>query len=290
MILVTGATGHLGKATISHLLKNTNAGRIAALARDEQKAAFLKEKGVEVRLGDFDDTASLDKAVQGVSKVLLISGADPNRLQQHKNLVDSAVKAGVKHIAYTGVSLHDVNSSALAGLMKSHFQTEDYIRENGLTYTFLRNSLYADIIPMYVGKNVFETGVVLPAGTGKVPFALRAEMGEAAANILLQEGHENKTYHITGRELYSFDDVTRELSALSGKSLTYTDPDPAAYEEMLTNSGVSGFLVSLISGFAADIRNKQYEIVSDDLQKLLGRKPAALDEALRVIYHPVLNS
>lgn len=285
MILVTGATGHLGTIVVEYLLKQTNADNIITLARSEEKAKALKDKGVKVRIGDFDDAASLDRAMQGIEKVLLISTADPNRLQQHKNVVDAAKKAGVRHIAYTGVSMKDFSKSAIIGLMESHFQTEDYIRNSGLTFTFLRNTLYTDVIPLYVGQQVFETGIYYPAGTGTVPFALRKEMGEATANVLLQEGHENKTYHITGNELYSFADIASELSALSGKTVTYTDANTTEYADQLKQHGVADFLVFLLGGFGTDIKNKQFEIVSNDLESLLGRKPASLKEGLKAIYN-----
>lgn len=285
MILVTGATGHLGSATVEHLLKNTTANNIVAFARDENKAKHLKEKGIEVRIGTFDDTASLDKAMQGIDKVLLISGIDQNRLQQHKNVVDAAKKAGVKHIAYTGVSFKDANTSAIKPFMEAHFQTEDYIKESGLPYTFLRNTLYTDGIPFFAGEKVLETGIYLPSANGKVPYALRNEMGEASANVLLQNGHENKTYEITGNDLYSYEDVAKTLSELSGKTVSYTDADATTFPEQLKQFGVPEIGVIIVSGFSADIKNKQYEIVSNDLEKLLGRKPTNLKDGLKQIFN-----
>ncbi len=284
MILVTGATGHLGSATIAHLLKNTTADKIAALARDEIKARDLNEKVVEVRIGTYDDIASLDRAFQGVGKVLLISGTDPNRLQQHKNVVDAAKKAGVKHIVYTGFSLKDIHTSALTGLLEANFQTEDYIKASGLRYTFLRNTLYTDGIPMFAGEKVFETGIALPAGNGKVPYALRREMGEAAANVLLQTGHDNNTYEITGNELYSYADVAKTLSGLSGKDIAYNDVDAETFPDQLKQAGIPEFVSYLITGYATDTKNNQFEAVSKDLERLLGRKPATLKEGLKEVY------
>ena len=164
------------------------------MVRDENKAADLKAKGVDVRVGNFRDAASLANAFNGIDKVLLISSSDlEDRLGQHKNVIDAAKNAGVKHIVYTGVSMVDVNNSALKDFMIDHYQTEDYIKASGMNYTFLQHNLYADVIPMFIGEKVLETGIFFPAGTGKVPFALRSEMGEAAANVLTGEGHENKT-------------------------------------------------------------------------------------------------
>lgn len=284
MILVTGATGQLGAATVEHLLKHTKANTIVALARDENKAAALKEKGVEVRIGDFDDTDSLNKAMKGIDKVLLISTVDPNRFQQHKNVVDAAKSAGVKHIVYTGISMQDVDTSAIHALMASHFQTEDYIRESGLPFTLLRNTLYLDGIPFFTGERVFEVGISLPAGEGKVPYALRREMGEAAANVLLRGGHENKVYDITGSELYSYGDVARELTALSGKTVAYSNVDGAGFSEQLTAAGVPDFVTFLVAGFSEDTKSRQFERVSNDLETLIGRKPTSLKEGLKEIY------
>ncbi len=283
-ILITGATGHLGKGTIEFLLqKGVNANQIVALARDENKAKPLAEKGVEVRIGSFDDLASLEKATQGIEKVLLISGLDQNRLQQHKNVVDASKKAGVKHIAYTGVSMKDVSTS-FNPIMADHFQTENYIKENGFVYTFLRNNLYSDIVPMFAGEKVLETGILLPAGKGKVPFVLRNDLAEATANVLAQSGHENKTYELTGGDLHSFADIANILSELSGKNISYVDVDEKTFPDTLKQAGVPEVVVFILTAFSADIKNGQFEIEANDLEKLLGRKPTSLKELLKSVY------
>ena len=284
-ILITGSTGHLGTATINYLLKNTTANKIVALARNADKGIFLTKKGIEVRIGNFDDNKSLENALQGIDKVLLISGTDPHRLQQHKNIVDASKKAGVKHILYTGVSMKDVNTSLNNPLMEDHFKTEDYIKENGLTFTFLRNSLYGDSVSMLTGEAAVETGIFLPARTGKIPFVLRQELAEATANVLLQSGHENKTYELTGGELYSFGDIAGILSDLSGKTVTYTDMDESAYSETLRQFGLPEMLIAILIGYLADIRNRQFEIESNDLENLLGRKPTDFKIVLKGVYN-----
>jgi dTDP-D-glucose 4,6-dehydratase len=124
MILVTGATGHLGSAIINYLLKKLSASQIVALVRDVSKAADLKEKGVDIRIGNYEDSASLDKAMQGIEKVLLIAGTDEeNRVALHRNVVDAAKSAGVKCIAYTSRNLRDPNT-LVNKLMEGHFQRE----------------------------------------------------------------------------------------------------------------------------------------------------------------------
>jgi NAD(P)H dehydrogenase (quinone) len=285
MILVTGATGHLGAAVVSHLLKNTAAKNIVAFARDENKANLLKEKGIEVRLGTYDDISSLDLAMQGIEKVLLISGNGPTRLQQHKNVVAAAKKAGIKHIVFTSIALKDMKTAALRGLMEDLYQAEDYIRESGLTYTVLRNTLYTGATPLFGGEKVIKTGIHLPTGNGKVPFALRREMGEAAANTLLQNGHENQTYELTANDQYSYGDVADAFSALSGKTVKYTDADPVTFPTQLKEFGLPEIVVLLVTSFSADVKNHQFEIISKDLEKLLGRKPASLKEGLKEVFN-----
>ena len=287
MILITGATGNLGGHVLNNLLKKTDASNIAVLVRDENKAADLKAKGIEVRVGNFRDPATLAHAFDGIEKVLLISSSDlEDRLGQHKNVIDAAVKAGVQHIVYTGVSMVDVNSSALKDFMIDHYQTEDYIKASGVKFTFLQHNLYTDVVPMFIGEHVLETGVFFPAGAGRVPFALRSEMGEAAANVLTTEGHENKTYRISSDQTYSFEDVATGISNASGKEITYIDADPAQFTEVLKGAGVPEGMIHFSLGFAAAMKNNDFNIVTNDLETLLGRKPADLNQFLKSVYSP----
>jgi NAD(P)H dehydrogenase (quinone) len=282
-ILITGATGHLGKATIESLLNNTTVNKIVAMARDVNKSANLVKQGMEVRIGNFDNKSSLERAFQGINK-LLISGLDKNRLQQHKNAIDSAKKAGVEHIIYTGVALKDLTASSIRPLMEDHFLTENYIKENNFKYTFLRNSLYMDALPLFTGIEVLETGICLPAENGKVPFVLRKDLAEATANILLQDGHENKTYQLTGKRLHSYSDIAEMLSNLSGNSVGYAHIEVEHFMQSLKDKGLNNNTIAMLTGFIIDIKNGLYELQSDDLEMLLGRKPASLSEELRKIF------
>jgi NAD(P)H dehydrogenase (quinone) len=285
MILVTGATGQLGTAVIQTLLKKTSAAQIAALVRDENKAASLKEKGVDVRVGSYDDTTSLGRAMQSIEKVLLIAGTDEEkRVQQHQNVIDAAKKADVQCIAYTSRTLKDRTTLANK-LMMGHFQTEDHIKESGLNYTIFRNVLYMDSISQFVGgEKVFETGINLPTGQGKLPFALRSDMGEAIANALAGGGCNNKTYNLTGSESYSFDAIAATLTKLSGKEVKYTPLETTAFEAQLKERGVPEMMAQRVVGFLTDIKNGQEDEVSPDMERLLRRKPATLEEGLKVLF------
>lgn len=283
-ILITGAAGHLGSAVIETLLKKTPAQQIAALVRQEEQQSELQSKGLQAFVGNYDDINSLEKAMNGCDKVLLISAGDEgDRMQQHRNVIDTAKKAGVKCIAYTGRNLKDQKTLANK-LMVEHFQTEDYIKESGLSYLIFRNALYMDVLPLFVSKQVFETGIFQPAGEGKVAFALRKEMGEAMANVLFTEDCENKIYQFTGSEASSFYDVASVLSDISGKEVKYTPVEIPAFEKMMKEKGLPEAMVQKIADFNADIKNGQEAEVINDLENKLGRKPASLEEGLKILF------
>ena len=284
MILITGATGKLGSQVIQHLLKTIPANNIVAFVRDAAKANDLQEKGVIIRTGDYNDKSSLTQAMQGVEKVLLISGGDAeNGLQQHFNVIDAAKAAGVKCISYTSRAMNDP-TTLVNQLMHRHFQTEDYIISSGLSYILFRNILYMDVIPMYVGMDVFDKGIHLPDGGGRVSFALRSEMGEAIANLLAADDCDNKTYNLTGTKTYSFEDVAVSLSELSGKNVSYTPIDIPEFEIRMRSKGVPEFFIPRMSGFITDIKAGQESTVSNDLASVLGRNPASLKEGLKILF------
>lgn len=212
MILITGATGQLGSSIISQLVNTTSKDQFAIFARDEKKAEVYKNQNIEIRIGDFNQILTLGHAFTGITKLLLISTMEFNRFEQHKNVIDAAKMAGVKHIIYTGLAIQNIETSNVKDLMHSHFETEQYIQASGLDFTFVRNTMYTDAIPLIVGESVFEQGLFLPGGNGKVPYVLRREMGEAIANLLVQDHHENKTYNITGDVAYSYEDIAQILS------------------------------------------------------------------------------
>lgn len=284
-MLVTGSTGHLGAAVIETALKQISANQISALVREESKGDVLRSKGVRVVVGNYDNIHSLEAAMKGVEKVLLISSTDEgNRMQQHRNVVDAAKKMGVDCIAYTSRSLRDRDTLANQ-LMAEHFETEDYIKQSGLKYTIFRNILYMDAIPQFIGGNAaLEKGIFQPAGDGKVAFALRSEMGEAMANVLSKEECENKTYNFTGNKAYSFYDVATALTELSGKEVKYNDVETTAFEGMMKQRNVPEPMIKKIVHFITDIKHNQESVLYNDLEIALGRKPTSLKDGLQKMF------
>lgn len=284
-LLVTGATGHLGSSVIETLLKKIGSNQISILTRNEEKRTEFQAKGFNAFLGSYDNIISIENAMEGIDTVLLISSGDQgDRIQEHKNVIDTAKKKGVKHIAYTSRCLNDRNTLANK-LMVEHFDTEDYILASGLQYTFFRNILYMDAIPQFIGgKIALEKGIFLPAGDGKVSFALRSEMGEAMAHVLLEAKNESKIYNFTGDKSYSFYDIANALTELSGKEIKYSNVETNVFENMMKQRNLPEPVIQKIVDFITDIKNNQEGNIFNDLEVQLGRKPSNLKEGLKLLF------
>lgn len=287
MILVTGATGHFGKSTIDFLIqKGIPANNISALVRDTTKAEVLKTKGINIKIGEYDDYASLVEAFKGIDKLLLISGTDVvNRGKQQIKAVNAAKEAGVKHIIYTSFDRkNETETSPIAFLAKSHIDTENLIKSSGMTFTILKNNLYLDALPMFFGEQVLETGIFLPAGNTKGAYALRNDMAEAAAIILSSHGHDNKEYSLSNTENISLQEIAQELSEITGKQINYVSPTKEVYVEVLTKAQVPTEYIGMFAGFADAIKQGEFTADETDLENLLGRKPTSAKEFLRAVY------
>ena len=285
-ILVTGANGHYGTGVLKALINNGSAKEnIYAMVRDRSKAAALQSLGVHVVSGDYEDYDSLLKAFSGIDKLLFVSSSElKNRILQHKLVVKAAKKVGVKHIHYTSQQhKSDRRDSPIYFIMKSHLATESAIMNSGMTYTILRNALYMDMLPEFLGEKVAELGIFLPAGQGKIAFTLRSELAETAAVILTSQGHKNKIYEIAGSSI-SFTEIAQEISEIRGHNITYLSPDPKEFINAGVKKGESSVLVKMLAGFAQAARVGELESQSSHMEKILERKPSQVTGFLQQIY------
>lgn len=278
MIMITGAAGHLGTAVINHLLTKIARDQIIALVRTVDKGKSLENKGLEVRIGDYADKSSMEKVFQGITKLLLVSSNSKEAFAEHRNVIDAAKHAGISQIYYTsGARNENVPESKLGPLTDACVTTENYIIKSGLPYTIFQNGLYAETLPFFIGYDVVNTGIFFPAGEGRASFAKRDEMGKAIANVLATNGHHNKIYQLTGALSYSFSEIAELLSEFSGKQIPYQSPDPKDYEAQLKDYGVSKMDIWYSALLASIIRNDEYNVVSSDLELLLGSRPTDLE-------------
>jgi len=285
-ILITGANGHYGKAVLKALLNNGwEKNNIYAMVRDKTKAAELQSLGIHVVFGDYEDYDSLLKAFSGIDKLLFVSGSDVrNRTLQHKLVVKAAKNAGVKHILYTSQQhKSDHRNSPIYFLIKSHLETEIAIMKSGMSFTILRNALYMEMLPKFIGEKVVEDGIFLPAGQGRIAFTLRSEMAETAAVILTSRGHQNKMYEIAGSSI-SFTEIAQKISEIKGHNSTYLSPDPKVFINAAVRKGAPRMLIKMLVGLAQAARIGELDSESPHMEKILGRKPAQVNDFLQQIY------
>lgn len=192
IIAVTGATGKLGRATLQFLLaRGVAAETVRPIVRDLAKAHDLVDRKFDVAYGNYTDAALLEAAFGGIDKLLFISTSalGEERMLQHRNVVNAAKGAGVKHIIYTSVI--KPAADAFFAASPGHFHTEALIREAGIPYTFFRNNLYLDIVPFLFGPALATGTLTHSGGNGRIGFVAREDIAEALARVLTSDAHVN---------------------------------------------------------------------------------------------------
>ncbi|WP_035707660.1 SDR family oxidoreductase [Niveispirillum irakense] len=279
-ILVTGATGQLGRLVIQSLLKRLAADTIIAGVRDPARAADLAALGVEVRAVDYSKPEMLAAAFAGVDRLLLISSSEVGaRAAQHRNVVDAASKAGVGLLAYT--SLLGGETSPLP-LKAEHVATEDYIRASGLPFVLLRNGWYLENYNGFI-PSALDHGVVAgAAGEGRISAAARADYAEAAA-LVLTEGvaHAGQIYELAGDTAFTMTEWAAALSAASGKPVRYHDMTEADYRALLVQVGLPAPVADLLSSSDAGAAKGGLFDDSGTLGRLIGRPTTSLATVLK---------
>ncbi|GIQ66948.1 NAD(P)-dependent oxidoreductase [Paenibacillus cisolokensis] len=277
-MLVTGATGKLGRKVVETLLKSVPASQLAVSVRNPEKAEDLRARGVDVRQGDFDRPESLDAAFAGIDRILIISadGDNETRIRQHTNAVEAAVRAKVSFIAYT--SLANASESQLF-LAPPHQAAEKAILKTGIPYSFLRNNWYLENEIASIQGVLAGAPWVTSAGGGKVGWALQQEYAEAAAAVLAGNGHENTIYELSGKPL-SQEELVSALGKVLGREVPVQHVDDATYADIMKNAGVPDFLIPMLVEIQQGIRSGALEIESNDFEKLLGRPLTPIDQAL----------
>lgn len=282
VIAVTGASGKLGSAVVRFLLERKVApNTVAAVVRDPAKVADFAAQDVQVRRGDYTEGQSLQNAFQGVDKLLFISTSvvGEERMLHHRNVVNAARAAGVRHIFYTSAIKPAAN--ALFAASPGHFHTEALIRESGIPYTFFRNNLYLDLIPFMFGEAMQTGSLRHNGGPGRIGFAAREDIACALAAVLTAGDHANRVYPITAVAPYSLSDVARALSEATGKSITYTEISSDEFRKALEAKGVPAPIVAMSVALGDAIRAGEFDAGSPDLGQLMGRAPLTLEQFLR---------
>ncbi|WP_327172163.1 SDR family oxidoreductase [Streptomyces sp. NBC_01336] len=277
-IVVTGATGELGRLVVEQLLTTVPASGIAAVVRDKEKAAGLAARGVELRIADYNRPETLAGAFRAGDRVLLISGSEVgSRVAQHTAVIDAAKTAGVAQLAYTGIL---GGPDADIRLADEHKATERLILDSGLPYTFLRNGWYTENYTVNLAPVLAHGAVVANAGEGRIASATRADYAAAAAAVLTGEGHLGKAYELSGDVAWSLAEYAAEIAKASGKEIVYNNVPAAVHQEILVGAGVPEFFAEILTDVDEGIRRGLLAGTNGDLARLIGRPTTPLAETV----------
>ncbi|QNP64703.1 NmrA family NAD(P)-binding protein [Streptomyces genisteinicus] len=277
-IVVTGATGALGRLVVDELLVRVPAADVAAVVRDKEKAAGLAELGVELRLGDYDRPETLEDAFRPGDRVLFVSGSEVGRrVAQHTSVIAAARAADVAQLAYTGVL---GGPDADFDLADEHRVTERLILDSGVPHTFLRNGWYTENYTANLGPVLEHGTVVGNAGDGRIAAAARADYAAAAAAVLTGEGHLGAAYELSGDTAWSLAEYAAELTRQTGRTVTYTELTPEAHLSVLVGAGVPEPFARILVDVDDAIARGRLAGTSGDLARLAGRPSTPLADSV----------
>ncbi|MXM62373.1 NAD(P)H-binding protein [Streptomyces sp. HUCO-GS316] len=276
-IVVTGATGHLGRHVVRQLLEKVPADRITAVVRSKEKAADFAARGVKLAVADYNAPETFDGLFSAGDKVLLISGNefDKGRVGQHKVVIDAARNAGVALLAYTSAP-----GTLSAALADDHRGTEEALLASGVPYALLRNGWYNENYTENLAPVLQHHAVVQAAGEGRVASAARADYAGAAVAVLTGEGHENQTYELGGDTAWGFAEYAAELSRQTGKEIAYHAVTVEAFTEILADAGLPAPFAAILAGVDLSIEKGELGAVTGDLSRLTGRPTTPIADSI----------
>ncbi|WP_407708865.1 SDR family oxidoreductase [Arthrobacter nitrophenolicus] len=279
-IVVTGATGQLGRHVIEALLeRNVPAQDIVAAGRSVDKLADFAEQGVQVRRLDYADAASVAAALRGARRVLLVSGSEVGqRVDQHRTVIEAAKAEGVELLAYTSIANADTTGMLLAA---EHKETEAILRGSGVPFVLLRNGWYLENYTEQLPGTLAQGGLAGAAGSGRVSGASRADYAHAAAAVLVADGQAGKVYELGGDEAFTMADLAAEITAATGKEISYNNLPAEDYAGLLAGAGVPAAFAEILADSDLGIARGDLLVSTGDLRKLIGRPTTSLAEAVR---------
>lgn len=280
MIVVTGASGQLGRLTIDRLLETVPASEIGASVRDPSKLDDLHRRGVRVREGDFSDPATLTTAFEGASAVLLVSanllGDECVRL--HRAAIEAATAAGVKRILYTGHL--GANPASEFTPAVDHAATEEILRESGTAYTFLRNGFYSSTVVTHLQEALATGELRLPAD-GPVAWTTHADLADATARILIDGGYDGASPPLTGPTAVDFSQVAAIATEITGSPIRRVVISDDEYRDKLIAAGMPAHYATGMAGMFVASRRGDFAPATPDLATLIGRPATPIEHYLR---------
>jgi NAD(P)H dehydrogenase (quinone) len=290
-LLVTGASGQLGRRVVELLLEN-HEGKIIAATRTPEKLAGFKHRGVIVRHADFEDQVSLELAFEGVDRLLLIStdavDVPGRRLTQHRNAVQAAEPAGVRHLVYT--SIMNPGPDSPASVAPDHRGTEEALAATSMDWTVLRENIYTDVLLVSLGQAVQMGKLLNASGGGKAAYITREDCARAAAAALASSFEGRQILDITGPQAVSQYDVAAILSQITGQAITYVPLELETLIQNMVTGGLPRTVAENFASFDAAIARDKFSTVSGTVADLTGREPISVADFLSAQRDVLLQS
>ena len=277
MILVTGATGRTGSEVVKALTAKGE--QVRALVRDPQRAGAIQGPGVEVAVGDLEKPETWDSALQGVDKVFLLSPEGPQMAELHGKFADAAKRAGVRHLVRMSVLVANTDSPLAIG--KWHGEADQSVANSGIPYTIIRPAYFMQNIigsaPMIASDGAFPGAM----GDGKIGAIDTRDIGNVAATILTSDGHEGKTYPLTGPEALSMGELAGKLSAVLGTEVKYVNVSQEDAKAGMMAMGMPDWMADGWAAMAMMISTGAANMVTPMVKEVTGQEPRSFDQFAR---------
>ena len=274
-ILVTGATGNVGSSLLEHLIAAEV--EVRALTHVESKVPSLRDRGVEAVVGDFSRPETLAPAFEEVDRVFLLTPPSQEQTTFGVNFLDVAKESG-NDLRVVRLSVFKASHEAPSRLPKQHAEVEDALTSSGLSYTILRPNHFMQN-SMAAAQTVASEGKIYqPFGEGRLGMIDVRDVGEVAAKVLTEEGHEGHTYTLTGPASISYHDVAAALSEVLNKEVYYIDVPPDVAKGSMMEMGFPEWLADALIEYAKAFREGYAHSTTDDFERLSGHPATSYEK------------
>lgn len=277
-ILITGATGNTGMPVVERLAQMNIPFR--AMVHSPDKENLVKKGLAEVAVGELNDPASLERALEGIDRVYLLSPPSPDQFKVQSSFVDIAKRTGVKHI----VKLSAIGTAldSTVGLLRTHAQVEEYIKKSGIAYTFLRPHFFMENLLMNVDTVRRDGAIYSPLGETKISTISVRDIGAVVAKILTTEGHGGKTYTLTGPAAVTYSDIAAALAAIINRPVKYVPVPYEAAQASMVNAGMPAWFADDLIRLMKSWADGKGSMVTPDVEKIINRKPLGIREFFEI--------
>ncbi|CAG7994499.1 unnamed protein product [Penicillium nalgiovense] len=284
--LITGATGALGAGVLSYLIANVPASEYAAASSKEENRKQFEDRGIAFRVASYDDPQTLETAFEDVENLFFVSTNtfdNAKRRKQHENFIEAAKKMNVKHVWYTSLAFGGYSSDSKAAVQQTHLMTEEMMRQAGINFTSIREGLYTDAFPVFMGWYPSTSTVYLPSD-GPIAFTLRSELGEANARLMIRGGYDREIVLLTAQQTITFSEIVDLINETTGRNvqLKLVSPEEFVRLKAADDEGgkPEGFFQALLSWYES-ISKGETCTIDPLMAEVLDRQPVPPREAIR---------